>query len=146
MYAIIQISSSLPFRSFQHLISQSLSGSGKMPLPGHGAVDKAYSVRLHLVAYGLAVAIPLVALLGVTLVRAAMLEREQLEARMLQVASSLSDEIDRDLHRRVTLLETLATSPAQDADDYAGFHAQTSAAAREAGVGIFLIDAASLQQ
>src|SRR6266436_4227227 len=117
-----------------------------MPLPRRGVLDKAYSVRSHLVAYGLAVALPLVALLGIALVRAAILEREQLEARMLQVASALTDEIDRDLARRVTLLETLATSPALAADDYAAFHAQTSAAVREDGVGIFLIDAASLQQ
>lgn len=47
---------------------------------------RAHSVRTHLIAYGVALAIPLLLLLGVVLGRSAVLERAQVEERLQQVA------------------------------------------------------------
>src|SRR5262245_15435405 len=89
---------------------------------------KSWSVRALLIGYGLAVGAPLVLLLGGLLVHSADLERAQLEHRMLQVASALADAVDRELDRRLAMLQTLATSRALTSGDLAAFHAQASAA------------------
>ena len=64
-------------------------------------IGKPRSVRTHLVVFGAAVALPLVALLGVMLLRGARLERVQLERQMLQVASNVSDDVDREINCRL---------------------------------------------
>jgi two-component sensor histidine kinase len=102
-------------------------------------VVRPFSVRAHLAAYGLAVALPLVGLLGLLLVRATAAERTQVETRMLQLAGALSDDIDRDIDRRLAMLRTLATSPALAAADWSAFYAQAKAATQDTGY-IVLID------
>ena len=51
------------------------------------------SVRAHLIAFGGAVSLPLVVLLGVMLLHGVQLERSQLENRMLEVAAKLADDL-----------------------------------------------------
>jgi hypothetical protein len=84
-------------------------------------------------------------LAGVLLLRSAEQERAQLEARLVQVAEDLAAEVDRELSNLVTVLTTLATSPALQKDDLASFHAQAVAATR-GWASLFLVDPHSMQQ
>jgi two-component sensor histidine kinase len=120
-------------------VPQASSGPGK-----HRA--RAYSLRTLLVGYGLAVAVPLIVLLGIVLGRSALLERAQVEARMGQLVQYLADDIDREIDRRIAILQTLATSPALATGNLASFHAQARAAVGQSDAGIFLIEPGSLQQ
>jgi hypothetical protein len=106
----------------------------------------AFSLRAHLIAFGIAVLVPVSILAILLLVRSATLEREQLEVRLLQVADTLADDVDRELSNLITLLTTLARSPALQSDNLAAFHAQAAAAVEGWGVGIFLVDPGTLKQ
>jgi PAS domain S-box-containing protein len=102
-----------------------------MHAPSGTAASKAsYSTAAHLILYGLAVTIPLLFLLGVLLIRSASLERQQLEQRILQLLGDLTDDLDRELGNHVTLLQTLATSPAMEQNDWPAFYAHAKAALR----------------
>jgi hypothetical protein len=83
---------------------------------------------------------------GGLLVHSADLERAQLEHRMLQVASALADAVDRELDRRLAMLQTLATSRALNSGDLAAFHAQASSALAGRDEGVFLIEPRTLKQ
>src|SRR5205085_1233699 len=48
--------------------------------------------------------------------------------RLLQVVNGLADDIDRDIDRRIALLETLATSPLLEREEWPAFYAQARAA------------------
>jgi two-component sensor histidine kinase len=87
-----------------------------------------YSLRAHLVAFAIATLLPVTLLAGVLLTRSAMLERSQLETRLVQVASDLADDIDRDLDRDFTVLQTLAALPSLASEDWPSFYAQAKAA------------------
>ena len=100
----------------------------------------AFSLRAHLIAFGIAILVPVSILAVLLLVRSASLEREQLEARLLQVADNLADDVDRELTNLITLLKTLASSPALQSDNLAAFHAQAAAAVEGWGAGVFLVD------
>ena len=102
------------------------------------------SVRAHLIVFGAAISLPLVVLLGVMLFRGAQLERDRLESQMLQVASNLGDDVDREIDRRLAMLQTLATSPSLAEQDWQAFYAQAPAAAQGYGY-IILVDNESRQ-
>jgi hypothetical protein len=70
----------------------------------------------------------------------------QLEDRVHQIAEAVAGEVERELQRRVTLIETLATSPRITQGDFAGFHAQARAALAKDDLVILLHDAANRQQ
>jgi len=57
-----------------------------------------------------------------------------------QVAAGIAADIERDLQRRITILQTLATSATLVNGDFAAFHARAQIVARDVKVGIFLID------
>ena len=103
------------------------------------SIEKPKSVRAHLIFFGCAVAFPLIALLGVLLFHGAHLERSQLENRMLQVSSNLSDDLDREIDRQLATLQTLATSPSLARQDWRSFYAQATAATQGYGY-IVLVD------
>ncbi len=71
--------------------------------------------------------------------RGAHLERSQLENRMLQVSSNLSDDLDREIDLRLATLQTLATSPSLARQDWRSFYAQATAATQGYGY-IVLVD------
>ena len=96
--------------------------------PMEGVTKKSYAVRSLLGAFGFAVAAPLVLVLAILLFRSAASERAQLEQRLLQVVNGLADDIDRDIDRRIALLETLATSPLLEREEWPAFYAQAKAA------------------
>jgi hypothetical protein len=105
---------------------------------------KPVSVRVLLVAYGLAVTLPLALFAANLLYRSAYAERNQLEQRVLQVANSLAEHVDRDLERGITLLGVLATSPTLQRGDWSGFYEQAKAALKDRAY-IILIDSKGRQ-
>jgi hypothetical protein len=86
-----------------------------------------FSLRVHLITFGIAILIPVTVIAGVLLARSATLERAQLETRLLQVASGIAGDIDRDIARDITLLETLASMASFSSGDWSAFHAQATA-------------------
>ena len=64
-----------------------------------------------MIAFGIAILVPVLVLAVILLARSANLERQQLEVRLLQVAHTLADDVDRELSNLITALKTLATSP-----------------------------------
>jgi two-component sensor histidine kinase len=106
---------------------------------------RAWALRTHFLLFGAILVLPLAALSGFLLYQVAVRDRDQLEQRMVQIAAGVTADLDRELQRRISILQTLATSPALAHRDFPGFHAQASAALLGDGTGIFLIDR-SLQQ
>src|SRR5262245_15529050 len=105
---------------------------------------RSYSIRTHLIAFGLVLVLPVTILAGVLFVRSAVLERNQVEARLIQLADDLADDIDRDIERYFTILNTLATLPSLEEADWPTFYTQAKAALQGNGY-IILIDS-SLRQ
>jgi two-component sensor histidine kinase len=102
-------------------------------------------IRTFLVLFALALTLPLIGLAVLAFNQLASLDEEETERRVLQVAQSLVDDIDRELDRATVTLETLATSAALTKDDFAAFHAQASRALMRDKAGILLVDR-SMQQ
>jgi hypothetical protein len=98
-----------------------------------------YTIRAHLIAFGLLLVLPVTVLAGLLFARSAMLEREQIEARLIQLADSLAADIDRDIERHFTILNTLATSPSLASGDWPSFYVQAKGALQGNGY-IILID------
>ncbi len=101
---------------------------GKSSIPEKSA----YSAAAHLIFYGLAVALPLVLALGALLLHSMANEREKLDRRIIQVLNDLSDSLDRDVDRHLTVLRTLATSPLLKNEDWPAFYQQAKAPCRDA--------------
>jgi hypothetical protein len=87
-----------------------------------------YPIRVLLLGFALAVTAPLLVLLGYLLYQSAAAERAQIEGRLQQVATNLADDIDRDIDRRIALLQTLATSPLVTEQNWPAFYRQAQAA------------------
>jgi len=111
-----------------------------------GRPSRAWSIRTHFLLFGVILVVPLAALSGFLLYHVAAKDRHELENHMVQIAAGLAADVDRELGRRITILQTLATSPLLEAGNVAGFHAQASAALSRDGSGIFLIEPLTLQQ
>jgi PAS domain S-box-containing protein len=103
-----------------------------------------FSALTYLILYGLAIAIPLVLVLGGLLFRATSLEREQLDLRILQVLDDLVDNLDRDFDRHLTILRTLASSQAFEEEDWPVFYEQAQAGLQGRAY-IVLLDSAGRQ-
>ena len=65
----------------------------------------------------------------ILLARSANLERQQLEVRLLQVAHTLADDVDRELSNLSRPSRRSATSPSLQSDNLAAFHGQAVAVA-----------------
>jgi two-component sensor histidine kinase len=114
-------------------------------MPGRGG-SRAWSLLTLLLVYGVLAILPMLAAGGYLLFRVAQAERAQLEERVHQIAEAVAGDVDRELQRRLTVLETLATSPRLVQGDFAGFHAQAKAALARDDLVILLHDAATRQQ
>lgn len=99
----------------------------------------AFSLRTHLIAFGIAILLPVTVLAGGLLIRSAMIERAEIEARLVQIADDLAFDIDREMDRQITVLQTLATLPSLQAEDWPAFYEQAKAAVGEQGY-VILID------
>ena len=95
----------------------------------------AFTLRAHLLAFAAAVLLPVSVLTAALLFNSAQLERTQIEARLDQVVDDLAEDTDLYLSNLVSILQTLATSPALQAGDLEAFHGQASAAARNINTG-----------
>lgn len=109
-----------------------------------GGKDRRYSFAAHLVAFALLVALPIILLAGVLLAHSAHLARTQAEARLVQLATDLTEDIDRDIERHILVLNTLATLPSFRARDWATFHGQARDALR--GDGYIVVTDRALRQ
>ena len=103
-----------------------------------------HSAITYLALYGLAIALPLVLLLGALLIHSASLEQEQLEHRLLQIVDDLADRLDRDFDRHLTILQTIATFQSLKSEDWPIVYEQAKAALQGRGY-IILIDSAGRQ-
>jgi len=102
-------------------------------------------VRTLLFLMALTLIVPSLAF-SVYLVRhSASLQRAQVEQRLVQISADLADNIDRDVERMLTLLDTLALSDQLKARDFAAFHATASQAVQRAGTFIAVSDATGQQ-
>ncbi|HYD07966.1 MAG TPA: HWE histidine kinase domain-containing protein [Reyranella sp.] len=88
---------------------------------------RAWPAAAHLVLFAAIIALPLLALLGAMLYRSAVDERQRLERLIDQELEELVAAIDRDIDRRLALLEVLAAAPSLATEDWAAFHAQARA-------------------
>ena len=109
-------------------------------------LSRSYSLRVHLLAFGIATFLPAALFATLLLVHVTRVERQEVETWLKRVADNIATEVDRELDRRLTVLNTLTTSPALRTGDLAAFHAQAKAALEGTGAGAFLIDPASQQQ
>ena len=110
------------------------------------ASRRSFSLRAHLMAFGAAIFLPNAIFAGILLFHVARIERQEAEAWLEQVSKNLATDVDRDLERRLTVLKTLATSPALRSGNLAAFHAQAKAALEGTGAGASLLDPVSQQQ
>lgn len=97
---------------------------------GAPPANKGHSAAVHLAVFALIVAVPLLLLVGVLLYWSVTLEHEQVEQRIGQVLEDLIADVDRDMERRIAVLETLSTSPLLQAEDWPAFYAQAKDALR----------------
>lgn len=95
--------------------------------PASIKAPRAWPAALHLVLFATIIAVPLLALLGAMFYRSAVQEHRRLERLIGQELDGLTASIDRDIERRIAVLQTLATAPALAADDWAAFHLQAKA-------------------
>src|SRR6266568_3146055 len=108
-------------------------------------IDRSWSIKSHFWFFGLILALPLAALAAFLIFENGQTIRAETEQRMTQIAAGIAADIHRDLQRRITILQTLATSATLAQGDLAAFHARAKAALRADKSGIFLVDS-SLRQ
>jgi PAS domain S-box-containing protein len=94
--------------------------------------------------YGIAIAVPLLLVLGALIVRTALVERDQLELRTLQVLGDLVNNLERDFDRHVTVLNTIATDHSLKNRDWPAFYDQAKAALQGRAY-LVLVDATGRQ-
>jgi PAS domain S-box-containing protein len=82
---------------------------------------------VHLTLFAAIIALPLLGLLAVMLHRSTLQEYQRLGRQLGQELDELVAVIDRDIERRIAVLQTLATAPALGAEDWPAFHAQATA-------------------
>jgi two-component sensor histidine kinase len=114
-------------------------------MPKRGA-SQAWSLLTLLLVYGVLAILPMLVAGGYLLLRVAQAERLQLEERVHQIAEAVAGDVERELQRRLTVLETLATSPRLAQGDFAAFHAQARAVVTKDDLVILLHDATTRQQ
>ncbi len=103
-----------------------------------------YPAAAYLALYGLAVALPLLLLLGALLYRSAVQERERLEQRLLQNVDALTNDLDRDLDRDLAILCTAATFQSLKDENWPAFYTQAKAALQGRAY-LILVDASGRQ-
>ncbi|MBL6618196.1 MAG: hypothetical protein ISP49_22125 [Reyranella sp.] len=109
-----------------------------------GIASKGHSAAAHLIVFALVVAMPLLLLVGALLYRSVTLEIEQTKQRVAQVLEALIADLDRDMERRIAVLETLSTSPLLAAEDWPAFYAQAKESLRGRAY-LVLVDAEGRQ-
>jgi hypothetical protein len=88
---------------------------------------KARTALTLLFLSGLAIATPLLLLLGALLLQSEWTQRQQLANRISQVLEALVNIIDREIERDITILHTLATSDELATGEWRAFYDQAKA-------------------
>jgi hypothetical protein len=117
---------------------------GNMGHETHSKRKPSYPAFLHLVAYGFAIALSLVLVLGALLFQTASYEQDQSRQQILRFVGALTDSLDRDLDRQLTILNTLAVSSALQRQDWPVFYEEAKAALHGRNY-VILIDASGRQ-
>jgi two-component sensor histidine kinase len=107
---------------------------------------RTWSLLTLLLAYGALATLPTIMVGSYLFFTVLQGERDHLQERVRQVAAAVAGDVDRELQRRETVLDTLATSPRLAQGDFAGFHAQARAAVANQNLVVLLHDAVSKQQ
>lgn len=98
------------------------------------------ALRTYLILFAVALALPLTALAIFAFRELADRDEDAVEERVVQLVRSLAANVDRELSRAMTTLETLATSPALETGDLAAFHDQARRAISPEQAGVLLVD------
>jgi PAS domain S-box-containing protein len=112
--------------------------------PIRSKIPRSYTAFAYLTLFGLAISLPLLALLGTLLWHSAAVEREQLQGRVLQVLDDVVDDLDRDFDRHLTILRTLATLQSLKEENWPVFYEQAKAGLQGRAY-LILIDASGRQ-
>jgi len=88
---------------------------------------RSWPAAAHLVLFAAIIALPLLVLLGAMLYRSAADERQRLERVIAQELDGLVAAINRDIERRLAVLDVLATAPSLVSGDWPAFHARAKA-------------------
>ncbi|MHB2169282.1 sensor histidine kinase [Alsobacter sp. R-9] len=99
-----------------------------------------WSFRTHLIAFGLAIAIPVVVLALILFTRFQTGERQRLETVIADTTRNLAGDVERHLSGLIATLEALATSPALMNGDVGTFALQASRLSSATGLTILLRD------
>ncbi len=103
------------------------------------------SVRQHLFAYALALALPILLLVAILLWQANATERRRLESEALNAALRIAASVERELTGLRAALDVLSLSYRLRAGDFAAFADQAAALRERQGLVTFLRDAAGRQ-
>ena len=111
---------------------------------GVESARSAWPAAAHLLLFALIIALPLLLLVGLLLYRSTTLERRQIEQRMVHEVGAIAGDIDRDIDRHFTILNTLASSRALAEEDWRAFHAEARASLQGKAY-LVLVDAGGRQ-
>lgn len=109
-------------------------------------MERSYSLRppwpvsLFLALSIIALAVPLLVLLGLEAVRISSSERARLVGDASRTAERIASDLDQTLNGYLAILESLATTPALAEDDFATVYKQADAALQSRGLFAFLRD------
>jgi PAS domain S-box-containing protein len=103
------------------------------------------SLRTILGLMVLALLIPSMAFSGYLVSRSSAVQRSNIEQRLVQSSGALTVDIDREIERMFSILETLAQSQSLVDQDYATFYVQAKTSVQRLGANIILVDATSHQ-
>ncbi len=97
-------------------------------------------LRIHLSLFAALLIVPAI-LLSTFLIREAGKERRrEAEARIVQLAADLADDISNEIERSLTILRTLSISQSLARDDFEAFHQQSKAALGKPDAAILLVE------
>jgi PAS domain S-box-containing protein len=114
------------------MISSSLSSEG---------IRRAHSIRTHLIAFGLALILPMIAFSGYVLWRYTEAEQRHLIEAAREMADQSAMALDRELTGMLATVQALSTSPSLEAGIYSAFHRQAAGAIRIEGAHFRASDA-----
>jgi PAS domain S-box-containing protein len=102
-------------------------------------------LRTLLTAMAISLVVPALAFSVYLVLRSENQSRALTERRLVQVATALANDLDREFEQVLTLLDTLALSNRLNERDFAGFHSTASTAVKRLGASVIVLDAESHQ-
>jgi PAS domain S-box-containing protein len=102
-------------------------------------------LRTLLTAMAVSLVVPALAFSVYLVLRSENQSRALTERRLVQVATALANDLDREFEQALTLLDTLALSTRLKERDFADFHTTASAAVKRLGASVIVLDAQSQQ-